>query len=605
MAIPPQFLEELRARLRLSDVIARKVKLAKRGREFTGLCPFHNEKTPSFTVNDEKGFFHCFGCGAHGDVVSFEMQAHHLSFPEAVERLAAEAGVAPPAPTPQERERARRAASLHDVCEAACAFFEHQLRAAGGRHAHQYLEGRGLDEDTIARFRLGYAPDSREALKVALKGQGIPEALLLEAGLIIRRDDGSTYDRFRGRVMFPITDRRGRVVAFGGRVMGDGQPKYLNSPDTPLFHKGSLLYGLAQARVPAAEAGTVIAVEGYMDVIALHRAGIAHAVAPLGTALTELQIQEMWRLAPEPILCLDGDAAGQRAAARAALRALPLLKPGHSLRFAMLPAPEDPDSLLRAGGPAALQAVLARAEPLFEVVWRMTVAGKPLDTPERRAALEKDYAEQVGVIADDSVRQAYQREGRSRFWELFRGRRGGGGPRQGRPGRPEARATSVSRDYSGRLARLGAARPAAEPVNPVEALMLFLVVERPDILPAVGERLGAAHFGDPEAEAVRMLVMGRFGTGDERVAALAEEPAVAAFMARTARLMAPHRLALRRERDELVQLWDHAHARHARTEIEADRARTEAELAADSRPESLDRLLALQEADRGLDNGDG
>ncbi len=405
MAFPPQFLEELRTRLGLAGVVGRKVRLTKRGREFIGLCPFHNEKTPSFTVNEEKGFYHCFGCGAHGDVVSFEMHASHLSFPEAVERLASEAGLQPPVATPQDRERAKRQASLHDACEAACAFFEKQLHEPAGREALAYLTGRGLGADTIARFRLGYSPDSRDALKTALKKAGMDERLLIEAGLIIARDDGSTYDRFRGRVMFPISDRRGRVIAFGGRVLGDGQPKYLNSPDTPLFHKGSLLYGLAQARVPAAEAGTVIAAEGYMDVIALHQAGFRNAVAPLGTALTEGQIEEMWRLAPEPIVCLDGDAAGQRAAARAALRALPIVKPGRSLRFALLPAPEDPDSLIRAGGPAAMHAVLNAAEPLFELFWRITVANRPVDTPERRAALERELRERIAPIADATVRR--------------------------------------------------------------------------------------------------------------------------------------------------------------------------------------------------------
>ncbi len=599
MAFPPQFLEELRARLPLAGVIGRKVKLQRRGREYLGLCPFHNERTPSFTVNEEKGFYHCFGCGAHGDVVGFEMQAHHLSFPEAVERLAAEAGVTPPAQTPRERERAKRQASLYDACEAACAYFEQQLRSAAGRDALAYLRGRGLDEAIIARFRLGFAADGRDGLKAALKAAGLPEALLVEAGLLIRRDDGSTYDRFRGRVIFPISDRRGRIVAFGGRILGDGQPKYLNSPDTPLFHKGSLLYGLAQARLPAAEAGTVIAVEGYMDVIALSRAGLANAVAPLGTALTEQQIEAMWRMAPEPILCLDGDAAGQRAAARAALRALPLLKPGQSLRFAMLPAPEDPDSLISARGADAMRAVLDRAEPLFEVLWRMLVSAKPLDTPERRAAAEREFRDSVAVIAEPMVRKQYEAEGLARLRSLFAAQRW-----QRRSGRGRAPTTSVGRGEDGRIAALGAARPQAMPSSSSEALMLFLVVRRPEIFAAVAERLGAVQFANGEAEALRQRLMGCLDAGDEAVAALLDEPRFARYFGQMAQLQA-NVFVLRRDVDDVVRLWEDAYQRHLRPEIDADCARIEAELGTEPSLERLDRLLALQEAKRGLDDTDG
>lgn len=601
MAFPPQFLEELRSRVALAGVVGRKVRLSKRGREYVGLCPFHNEKTPSFTVNEDKGFYHCFGCGAHGDVVSFEMHASHLSFPDAVERLAAEAGLQPPAPTPQERETAKRQASLYDACEAACTFFEQQLRQPAGRHAHDYLTGRGLDEGTIARFRLGFSPDSRDSLKAALKRAGMDERLLLDAGLIIARDDGSTYDRFRGRVMFPITDRRGRVVAFGGRVLGDGQPKYLNSPDTPLFHKGSLLYGLAQARVPAAEAGTVIAAEGYMDVIALHKAGLANAVAPLGTALTEAQIREMWRLAPEPIVCLDGDAAGQRAAARAALRALPILKPGLSLRFALLPAPEDPDSLIRSGGAAAMRAVLDAAEPLFEVVWRILTTGRATDTPERRAAVEKEFREQVATIADPAVRKEYEAEGLARLRRRFSQQRW-----QRKSGRKVA-VTSVSRDEDGKLRGLPAARPTPASDRSAESAMLYLVVMHPPLFAGVAEQLGALSFGDPQAEALRQAVMARLGAGAEGLAPLQDDPHFAAYVRRMDRVLAPHRFALRRgDPEELALLWQQACLRYQmRPELGADRARLEAELGADPRPENLEQLAAVQAAEWELDQGDG
>ncbi|SRR5579875_301340 len=409
MAFPPRFLDELRHRISLAEIVGRRVKLMRRGREFTGLCPFHNEKTPSFSVVEEKGFYHCFGCGAHGDVIGFVMQTENLAFPEAVEQLARRAGLEVPKATPEERQRAERAATLQGAIEAACAFFEAQLRAPEGRAARDYLASRGLDDATVKRFRLGYAPDSRDALKRTLGGK-FPEALLIEAGLIHRSDDGrAPFDYFRNRVIFPIGDRGGRIVAFGGRVIGDGQPKYLNSPETPLFAKGRVLYGWAAARAAAARDSTAIVVEGYMDVIALHRAGFGTAVAPLGTALTESQIEELWRLAPEPILCFDGDAAGQRAAARALDRALPLLKPGHSLRFALLPSGDDPDTLIRRQGAAAMRAVLDSATPLAEMLWTIEKSAGPLQTPEQRAALRARLRERVRRIAERSVQEEYIR----------------------------------------------------------------------------------------------------------------------------------------------------------------------------------------------------
>jgi DNA primase len=511
MAFPPNFLDEVRSRVSLVGVIGRRVRLVKKGREHLGLCPFHNEKSPSFTVNEDKGFYHCFGCGAHGDVITFEMQTHHLSFPEAVERLAAEAGIEVPVQAPEERQKARQAASLYDVMDKACAFFEQQLRAASGRTGLDYLRGRGLDDQTIGRFRLGMSPDSRTALKSFLLRHEIPEALAIEAGLLILPEEGGgrdSYDRFRGRVMFPITDRRGRVIAFGGRTLGDGQPKYLNSPETPLFHKGSVLYGLAQAREAAAEMGTVIVCEGYMDVIALSRAGFGHAVAPLGTAVTEQQIQLLWRMAAEPIICLDGDAAGQRAAAKAALRALPLLTPGYSLRFAHVPTPEDPDSLIRAKGPDAMRQVLDQADPLSEVLWRQELASHAVDTPERRAALERDLMEMVATIADKTVQDQYRQHFRSRLWETFRPQ-AAFKPRSGfaGAGRGDAKRGRghrlVDRGADGRLP--GAGRPPT--LTPAwlsqERRLLLLVVQHPALLEEVAERLGLLRFGDSDLDKLR------------------------------------------------------------------------------------------------------
>src|SRR5579884_312472 len=327
MAFPPGFLDELRNRVSLADLVGRRVRLVRKGREHAGLCPFHNEKTPSFYVVEDKGFFHCFGCGAHGDAIGYVMRSENLDFIEAVERLAGEAGIAVPQQTPHERERAQRQKTLLEASEAAAAFYEDQLWAPAGGRAREYLMARGLDDETIRRFRLGWAPDGRQALRRALTAASFAEPLLVEAGLLRRPDEGEAYDYFRGRVMFPIGDRAGRVIAFGARTLGDDQPKYLNSPDTPVFEKGRVLYAWAAARAhlgrdPQASA---IVVEGYMDAIALHRAGFGGAVVPLGPALTEMQLYELWRLSAEPVLCFDGDAAGQRAALRALDRALPLL----------------------------------------------------------------------------------------------------------------------------------------------------------------------------------------------------------------------------------------------------------------------------------------
>ena len=521
MAFPPQFLDELRARVPVTSVVGRRLKLTRKGRESQGLCPFHNEKTPSFTVNDDKGFFHCFGCGAHGDAIGFEMRIGHLSFTEAVERLAAEAGLEVPKATPEEQVREQRRASLHDAMEAACAFFEQNLRGSSGREGWQYLKGRGLSDETIARFRLGWAPDSRTALKTALMCDTLPESLLLEAGLLKKPDGpGASFDMFRDRVMFPITDRRGRVVAFGARTLGDGQPKYLNSPETPLFHKGATLYGLAHAREAARERGTVVVVEGYMDVIALHQAGFPIAVAPLGTAVTEQQIEELWRLAPEPILCLDGDTAGQRAMARALDRAFPILRPGLSLRFAMLPAPEDPDSLIKAKGPAAMQAVLDAAQPLVEVAWKLAVAGRPLDTPERRAALDQELMEKARSIADETVKHQYVRTLKDKLWQAFRpqrpppplpGRGGGGawGKRRPLPGQ------TALRGLDGRIAGVGSPNALRPPFEMQERVMLGLLLANPGLFDHAHEELGRCLFSNDSLDNLRRGILKHLGATRE------------------------------------------------------------------------------------------
>jgi len=508
MAFSNAFLDEIRARVPLASVIGQSVKLVRKGREYSGLCPFHNEKSPSFTVNEDKGFFHCFGCGAHGDVITFEMRAGHMSFPEAVEKLAGRAGLEMPQQTAVDREQERRQASMHDVLERATQWFSEQLTKPVGKQAQDYLSRRGLDDDTISRFRLGYSPDSRTALKDAL-GKEL-ESLAIEAGLLIKPEEGNgpSYDRFRGRVMFPITDRKGRVIAFGGRIMGDGQPKYLNSPDTPLFHKGHVLYGWAHAREAAVKTGTILVAEGYMDVIALHRAGFTNAVAPLGTAVTEAQIEWMWRQVAEPIMCLDGDAAGQRAAIRAAERALTILKPGHSLRFASLPVPEDPDSLIQKSGPAAMQAVCDAAATMADTLWQAKFAALPLATPEQRAGVEQQIKAAFEVIPDQGLKRDYVFEFIGRLRAAARPQRHHSAWRGNVSQKPKAR-VYTNRDAQGRVVVTGL-KPSLIPPDAhaiQERLLLRMALDHPQLLDEVAESLGEVQFADSQLDKLRQDVL--------------------------------------------------------------------------------------------------
>ena len=505
MAFPPGFLDELRARVSLSDIVGRKVSLKRRsGSEYAGLCPFHNEKTPSFTVNDKKGFFHCFGCGEHGDAIGFVMKTEGLGFPDAVEKLAREANLPVPRATPQERERAERASTLQQVVEMAANWFQKQLRLPVGRQGLDYLRGRGLSDATLDDFRLGFAPDSRDGLLAALKREGVPVDKIVEAGLAIQPEERGrdAYDRFRGRVMFTINDRRGRVIAFGGRVMGQGEPKYLNSPETPLFHKGANLYCLDRARVAATKDQPVIVAEGYMDVIALHGAGFTGAVAPLGTALTEGQLAELWKLADEPYLCFDGDNAGRRAAQRAAERALPLLRAGKSLRFLALPGGEDPDSLIRARGREAIESVLKLARPLSDMVWDLETDGKPGDTPERRASIRRGLMQRADEIADPDVRGFYRTEFRERLDKLYGGQRkpwvpgGNFGARRPVPGRFGDRPAPFAAGMAARRA------DAALESSPEARALLGALIQRPAMLHVLAEEL--AHLSIPDGDLDRL-----------------------------------------------------------------------------------------------------
>ena len=414
MALPPHFLEELRLRTPLSGLIGRRVKLARSGKQWKGCCPFHGEKTPSFYVYDNG--YHCFGCGAHGDAITFVMQSQGLPFIDAVNQLAGEAGLQVPKATPEAAEAERRRLDIIGVLEAVQAHYQPRLELPEGRQGRDYLLGRGLTEATIARFGLGWAGE-RGGLTADLSRHGIDIEQLADAGLI-RRDEetGRTFELFSQRVMFPIRDRRGRIISFGGRILGTGQPKYVNGPETSVFSKRRNLYGLDLARDGVRNGGTLIVVEGYMDVIATAQAGFTAAVAPLGTALTNEQLEELWRVSPCPILCFDGDGAGARAASKVMELALPMLTPAQSLKFATLPAGEDPDSLVRKGGAAGFQAVLDAAQSPSDALFDMVRGDVGDGTPEKRAALRSRLIEASSRIGDKSLAAEYRSALLDRFF---------------------------------------------------------------------------------------------------------------------------------------------------------------------------------------------
>ncbi len=475
MALPPQFLDELRARTPMHALVARKVRLQKSGRQWKGCCPFHGEKTPSFYVYDDG--FHCFGCGAHGDAISFVMRSDGASFIEAVERLASEAGLEVPKPTPEMAAREARARDLHGVLDAAAAAFTRRLHLPEGRPALEYLRRRRLTDETIARFGLGWSGAGRGALAGDLRDLGIEPAQLVEAGLMQEREQ-ATVDLFFNRVMFPIRDRRGRSISFGGRIMGDGQPKYINGPETALFSKRRQLYGLDLAREGVFRGARLVVVEGYMDVIALHQAGFNGAVAPLGTALTAEQLEALWAISPEPVLCFDGDAAGGRAAARAAEAALPLLAPERTLRIATLPAGQDPDELIGKAGPEAFQQRLEAAEPLARALFRLLGAGRPMLTPEERAGFRNRLTEAASLIPDKSLASEYRR---ALLEDFYAGSRRGAKP-------PKA---VMARPLPGSNARAAQARA-----------LLACLLNHPWLLPEIEEPLGLLDL--PEGPATQL-----------------------------------------------------------------------------------------------------
>ena len=485
MRFPPSLLDEIRARLPVSVVVGRRVKLVKSGREWKGLSPFQAEKTPSFYVNDQKGFYHCFSSGKHGDIFRFVTETEGLPFPEAVERLANEAGVALPKFTPEAAEQEQKRRDLYDVMELAAKFFEAQLQRPAGTAARAYLAKRQFTDRTQAEFRMGFAPDTRDSLLLHLRQAGVTDRQMIDAGLVIEPDDNrGIYDRFRGRVIIPIQDGQGRVVAFGGRVLDpEGKPKYLNSPETSLFKKGYLVFNGHRAREAAFKAGTVIATEGYLDAIAVHQAGMRNVVATLGTAFTEEQIATLWRYAPEPVICFDGDKAGVNAANRAIDRILPALKTGFSFRFAILPQGQDPDDLIRSKGVEAFADIVSRATGLWDALWHRETAHFDARSPDRQAVLEKSLKDFIAQIGDPLVRRRYELSVRFRlnqfFWEQGGGRRG-----------PKAGARGAIREQVRLSASSGAAMGTEAPKYiSVERIFLGLCIHFPDLTERHRERI--------------------------------------------------------------------------------------------------------------------
>jgi DNA primase len=483
MKFPPHLLDDVRARLPVSVVVGRRVKLTRAGREWRGLSPFQKEKTPSFYVNDQKGFYHCFSSGKHGDIFRFVMETEGLGFPEAVERLAAEAGVDMPKATPEAVEQEKKRRDLYDVMELATKFFEAELQRAGGAMARAYLTKRQFTPRTQAEFRMGYAPESREALLKYLTQQGVSEQQMIDAGLVIEPDDRrGVYDRFRNRLMIPIQDNQGRVVAFGGRVLDpEAKPKYLNSPETSLFKKGFIVFNGHRAREAAFKIGTVIATEGYLDAIAVHQAGMRNVVATLGTAFTEEQIATLWRYAPEPIICFDGDKAGLAAANRTIDRILPALKTGFSFRFAILPEGQDPDDMIKAKGVEAFAEVTAKAMGLWDALWLRETANADVSTPDRQAMLERGLNALVAQIGDPLVKRRYELTLRFRLNQFFWEKRIGERMRGAKGARPVIKLSPGSVQVGG---------PAADQMA-VERLFLGLVVHYPDLAERHRERIAS------------------------------------------------------------------------------------------------------------------
>ncbi|MEN8237042.1 MAG: DNA primase [Pseudomonadota bacterium] len=498
MRFSQDFLQNLRDRFVLSELAAPHIRLKRQGQEHSGLCPFHKEKSPSFTLNDQKGVFHCFGCGAGGDIIGFFMRIHNFEFFEAVKELAHKAGMSLPEAVPLTTEEVQQQTDqeqLYPLMQEVCAWYQEQLKQANARSASTYLQSRRLQQSTVDTFQLGFAP-ARQSVKREFLRRGYSEDLLLKAGLLARKgENGPTYDRFRNRVIFPILDKRGRVIGFGGRVLDDAKPKYLNSPETLLFSKRQSLYGLHQTHQHSKNNQPLIIVEGYTDVLALYQAGYKKVVAPLGTALTPEQIQQLWRLNSEPILCFDGDEAGQRAAYRAAERALPLLKPGFSMQFVQLPHGEDPDSLVQKHALDTLESLFTSPQVLQEVLWQQGVTDQRTQTPEQRALVRKNVLSQLETIQDPSVRSLYQQEFKERFYQAFRSK-------------PQVRGRAVN-DAIPQEQR-GGIRTRFDPMKRQRFAVLAAMINYPQVFVSMDEQIAQVEFKERELEELKQEILDIF-----------------------------------------------------------------------------------------------
>mgnify|MGYP003393453178 CR=1 FL=1 len=627
MMLPPSLLEEIRNRLPVSEVVGKHVRLIRAGREFKGVCPFHHEKSPSFYVNDDKQFYHCFGCGAHGDVITFMMRQSGMSFPDAVENLASQAGLSLPQADPKQREIYDRQKSWGQLLERAARFFQQQLQTPQGKTGLDYFYRRGLTDDAIERFRLGFAPADAKALIAALKDEGFTEPTMLEIGLIKKSDNSNDYySFFRNRIIFPVGDRRGNIVGFGARLLSGDGPKYINSPDHPLFHKGRLLYGISRARAAIQQNQPLIVVEGYMDVIAAVEAGYIGAVAPLGTALTEEQMLSLWKLLPKiedravnhdysPILCFDGDAAGQRAATRAIERALPLINPAQTLRIAFMPLGEDPDSLLQRSGKLALQSVLDQAKPLIDVVWESGLQGRRLQTPEDKAMFRAALQRQTRLIADHDLRQLYEHDIKDRLHNLFSYKKeqqyqAGFGRRKSKFPPPDLRPVTA------------AARRPPQPGDMQERIILATLANHPDLMSEFGEDLVQYPFIKPEHRVLAAhMVMIFAETGHEvldaeqyfrhlldAVGGTTETERLEACLSELrsehtymhAGFARPEQKS-EAARDGLLEIWNRHYARQADQDIAAAHARFLADLS----EENKQRLFAVIRGKQGMQAEDG
>jgi DNA primase len=588
MRYPPDFVQRVREAFRVSEVVGKRIDVRRKGREFEALCPFHNEKTPSFTINDEKGFYHCFGCGAHGDTINFVKEYEGINYKEAIEKLATDAGISIPKPSPEAERQYKRSRTLIDAIEAASHWFSQQLELPTNRMALDYVQGRRLSAETINTFRIGYAPDTREGLKKHLLEQGFEANQLIEAGLIIKRDDGTTYDRFRGRVMFPIRNSSGEVVAFGGRTLSKDKniAKYLNSPETTLFKKGEMVYNLDLARKSAYEHNQIIIAEGYMDVIALYQAGIKNAIAPLGTAVTNSQLTLCWNNVPEILLCLDGDNAGMRAMQRVSTLALPLITPEKIVRFVMLPKGEDPDTVIQNAGRAAMDTILNQAISLSDTLWQQTIQGKKLHTPEARAQIEHALSTQVKCIANPIVKQHYQSFFRQKLWQAS-----------------STKATTASR----KSLHLVGGLEVKSPIKQCEAQLLNAILQAPQLLhdSSVEENLSSLLFEDLQAEQLKQAMLNKAAEEESEPAnwfdawlASSAHCELATSIIQNTHLSLPTLFATAKklnDMDGLLAAFDHVLSGYTLTKMEQEYIQAGQAMATDMSEANLARLTELKQ----------